>query len=229
MRGSDKDHRRAEAARSRARSVNEHGHNLKLQFDGAHVTRPLRVNYDGSARGVTLDACRRRMPSIVVWRCRDKTMVRTARRHHHLPCSRLPSDPVVRAAWFNNVKAKTMRTVEVSRVAMVVAVAGMILASSLGGCVVREHTEEAVPYPVMVGGRSPAPWYGHGPRPWFAGPSRPWVGAPSRPCPPDRHWKYTGRGGRGERHGLPNLSAERWKHERDRDPRSRRNPRSGDG
>ena len=63
-----------------------------------------------------------------------------------------------------------MKTVGISRLAMMVAVAGTIFASGAAGCVVHERTVRVAPYPypVIVGRHPPRPWYA-GPKPWFHG------------------------------------------------------------
>ncbi len=65
-----------------------------------------------------------------------------------------------------------MKTVGISRLAMMFAVAGTIFASGASGCVVHERSVRVVPhpYPVVVGPYPPRPWYaGPTPRRWSHG------------------------------------------------------------
>jgi hypothetical protein len=101
-----------------------------------------------------------------------------------------------------------MKTVGVSRLAIVIAVAGTIFASSASGCVVHERTVRWSPHPYPVVRVAPYPYpvivHRHPPRAWHAGPKKPWVhGCHNCYRSHDRHRRFEAdrRDRRHDRHG----------------------------
>ena len=106
-----------------------------------------------------------------------------------------------------------MKTVGVSRLAIMIAVAGTIFASSASGCVVHERTVRVAPYPYPVVKVAPYPVMKVAPYPvivhrhpkhhWYAAP-KPWVhGCHNCYRSHDRHHRFEAdrRDRRHDRHG----------------------------